>query len=190
MNSQLNSMLRGWRLDAAALLACALVTLLMYVVLIRPVVNAQNEYARLLPERSEKEQTLRTAQASLNTMREQLESAREQVEQLPLRLESSAQVNTRLARLAEMAAEAGLELHEMRPSEVWAGDRYDTVPIVLSGSGNYRNVTTFMRNVHEQFADTAVVGFDLSSGGATKGQATFGVGLAWYTMPAMGFVEN
>ncbi len=174
----------------AGLAACLTVTALMYLMLIHPAMQMQEENARLAPLLSEKEGALRIARASLADLVTELEDTRAQVLELPLRLESSTQVNSRLAQLADLASEAGLELYEIQPKEIWVGERYDTVPIALSGGGDYRNVTAFMRDVHESFADIAVVGFDLTSSGPGGGESQFVVGLAWYTMPALGLVEN
>jgi Tfp pilus assembly protein PilO len=180
----------GWRIDLIGVGACVLVTGLVYLVVIRPVIQMQEENTRLLPLLSEREGALRIARASLADLMKDLEDTRAQAQALPLRLESSIQVNSRLARLADLASQAGLELYEMQPKQVRVGERYNTVPISLSGEGDYRKVTAFMRDVHENFADIAVVDFDLSSNGPTGGEALFGIGLSWYTMPALGFVEN
>jgi len=190
MNSKTVFNLRWWRIDAAGLGACALITGLAYLAVVRPVWLAQAESDRLVPILSRKQEDLRSARAALAKLREDLEDTRAQVQDLPLRLESSTQVNSRLARLADLASRSGLELHQMLPDQTHTGARYDTVPIKLSGAGDYRKVTRFMRDVHEQFADIAIVGFDLSAGRAGQGQARFDIGLAWYTIPALGNAEN
>jgi len=150
----------------------------------------QEESDQLVPRLSQKREALRAARTSLAESRDDLEGTRSQLQDLPLRLESSTQVNSRLARLAELASKAGLELHQMLPDQTRTGTRYDTVPIKLSGAGDYHTVALFMRDVHENFADIAIVGFNLSAGDAARGRAQFDIGLAWYTIPALGYVEN
>lgn len=190
MSHKLSGMLKGWRIHVAGAAACTAVTAMMYAFLIYPVVQMQEEYARLSPTLSEKEEALRTARTSLSNIKSDLERTRAEVMELPLRLDSSAQVNSRLARIAELADQQGLELHAMQPKDPWGGDRYDMVPISLTGQGDYRKVTGFMREIHKQFADIAVIDFSLTSAGAGSDEAQFGIGLAWYTMPVLGMVEN
>ncbi len=190
MNNKTASITRWWRIDAAGFGAFVLITGLAYLVLIRPVWLVQAESDRLVPQMSQKQESLRDARASLAELRKDLDDTRAELQDLPLRLESSTQVNSRLATLADLAAHAGLEVHQMLPNQSRNGERYDTVPIKLSGSGDYRKVTLFMRDVHEHFADIAIVGFSLSAGNAPQGQAQFDIGLAWYTVPALGYVEN
>jgi len=190
MNDIAASIKRWWRIDAAGVTACLFVTALSYLSLVRPVLERQEESGHLVPLLSQKEQAVQDARASLAALRRSMDDTQAALEDQPLRLESQDRVNSRLARLADLASQAGLEIHQMLPEQARAGERYNVVPIMLSGSGDYRKVTRFMRDVHESFADVAVVGFDLSSGRAEPGQARFEVGLAWYTMPVLGFVEN
>lgn len=190
MNNKTHDMLKGWRIHVFGVAACLLVAGLMYVVLIAPTINTQKEHARLMPLVSEKQESLRNARFILTELKQSLEDTQAQVQALPLRLDSASQVNSRLARIADLAATAGLEVHAMQPEDTWGGDRFDTVPIVLTGEGDYRKITGFMRQVNEQLADIAVIGFTMSSKDSISGRAEFGIGLAWYTMPAMGMVEN
>ncbi len=179
-----------WRIDAVGVSVCLLITGLAYLTLVRPVWLVQEESGRLAPLLSQKQETVRAARASLVELRKSLEDTRLELEDLPLRLESATQVNSRLAKLADLASQAGLELHQMLPEKTRRGERYNTVPIKLSGAGDYRKVTRFMRDIHENFADIAIEGFDLSSGDTVRGRASFDLGLAWYTVPALGYVEN
>ncbi len=190
MSHKISAMMRGWRIHVAGVTVCLATTALMYVFLIYPVVKMQEAYARIAPTLSEKEETLRTARASLTNLKTDLEQTSAAVLELPLRLDSSSQVNSRLARIADLADKTGLELHAMQPKDPWGGDRYDMVPITLTGQGDYRKVTGFIREVHEQFADIAVIDFSLTSQGMATDQAQFGIGLAWYTMPTLGMAEN
>ncbi len=190
MNNLTASIKRWWRIDAGGVGVCLVVTALSYLSLVRPVSQMQDESDRLVPLLTHKEQEVRAARASLAQLRTDLDETEMALEGQPLRLESQGQVNTRLARLADLALASGLEIHQMLPDNARTGERYNIVPIKLSGSGDYRKVTGFMRDIHGGFADIAVVEFDLSSNGGGQGQARFDVGLVWYTMPSLGLVEN
>ena len=190
MSNRYAFLTRNWRIDVMGITACALVTGVCYVALIRPVSSNRLAYAQLQPQLVERAQAVKDAKARFAAMQSELEGTIKQLADLPLRLEPSSRVNSRLAQLTDLAAEMGIEVHQVQPDPARAGKRYDVVQIALSGSGDYGQVTRFMRRVHDTFADTAVVKFDLKSGGATVSAAQFNIGLAWYTLPAMGFVDN
>lgn len=190
MNDKLALMFRWWRIDAIGLAACLSVTFVAYLTLVRPGFNEHAESNRLRSQLAEKSVAVADARKSLAALRTSLDQTLAAVQELPLRLEPAAQVNRRLAQLADLAVEVGLELHQMQPDPARAGDRYDVVPIVLSGAGDYRRVTKYIRRIHDSFADIAVVDFDLTSGNAGDKQTRFDLGLAWYTMPALGRVEE
>lgn len=190
---------RDWRIDALGITACVLVTAVCYFALIRPVSSNRQAYAQLQPRVTQRAQAVKDAKAKLAALRVELDGTKKQLADLPLRLESASRINSRLAGLAELASEMGIEVHQIKPDPARAGKRYDVVSIALSGSGDYGQVTRFMRRVHDDFADTAIVKFDLESGGSGGSEgsggsnaraARFDIGLAWYTLPAMGLVEN
>ncbi len=190
MNNKTPSISRWWRIDAVGLVALTLVTALCYAGLIYPAIGNRRAYEQLQPQVIQRTQEVHDARTSLATLQDNLDRSRTQLEGLPLRLESASGVNRRLAYLAELASEVGLEVHKMLPDSVRAGRRYDIVPIILSGSGDFAQVNHFMRSVHDNFADIAVVGFNLSSDNPGAQKARFDIGLAWYTLPVMGLVEN
>ncbi len=190
MNNMTQSLARWWRIDAVGVLALAAATAVCYVGFIMPAVDNREAYDRLQPQVAQRTEQVQSAHVSLASLQADLARSHTQLEDLPLRLEPSSGVNRRLAYLAELASQVGLEVHKMLPDSVRGGQRYDIVPIVLSGSGNYEQVTDFMRRVHESYADIAVVGFDLTSDNAAEQTARFNIGLAWYTLPVMGLVEN
>lgn len=190
MNKYYETLARNWYIDVLGITVCAALTGLCYIALIRPVTLNRVAYAQLQPQLAERAQAVKKAKARLTALQTELEVTKTQLADLPLRLEPSSRVNNRLAQLTDLAAEMGIEVHQVQPDPARAGKRYDVVEITLSGSGDYGQVTHFMRGVHDTFADTAIVEFDLKSAGTTVSAAQFNIGLAWYTLPAMGFVEN
>lgn len=190
MSKPCNFNSRYLQIDLAGVAACALVTAACYFTLIRPVSLNSQSYAQLQPQISQQAQAVRDARAALATLQAELDGTKKQLAELPLHLRPSSQVNTRLAKLTELASQIGIEVHRIQPEPARAGKRYDIVSIDLAGSGDYGQVTRFMRLIHERFADIAVVGFDLKSGGPLATDAQFDIGLAWYTLPALGFVET
>jgi hypothetical protein len=102
----------------------------------------------------------------------------------PLRLQPVSAVNQRLALITELASEQKLKLNEIQPGKAVHGNHYDTVPILITGSGNYRTVAAFLHRLHTTFPDTGVSAFSLSGSPATPdAAATFRFSLAWYAAP-------
>ena len=190
MNNKTLSIVRWWRIDAVGLLALPLVTTLCYAGLIYPAIGNRRAYEELKPQVTQGAQQVHDARTSFDSLKAELERTQAQLEDLPLRLEPSSRVNSRLAGIADLAAEIGLEVHQLLPDSASSGQRYDVVPIVLTGSGDYAQVTRFISRVHDNFADISVVGFALSSADPSAQVAQFDIGLAWYTLPAIGLVEN
>ncbi len=187
---QVNTLARWWRIDALGLGACALITAAGYFVLIRPTAENQLAYEALKPRVAERQQEVNEARSSAVDIQDVLEQTQSALNELPLRLERSSLVNHRVAQLAELASEMGLEVHQILPEPVRAGQRYDVVPIALSGAGDYGRVTRFMGSVHESFADIAVIEFSLASDNPGAQGAQFSIAFAWYTLPAVGMAEN
>ncbi len=190
MNGNLRAITRWWKIDLTGLAICASITALGYFALIRPSIESRRAYMQLHPQLAELSNQVQTERASLATLQESMENTRLELQGLSLRLESSSQVNKRLSSLAELAATMGLEVHQILPDTIRSGERYDIVPIALSGAGDYKQVTHFMQEVHDNFADIAVIEFDLSAKVSQSNSASFDIGLAWYTLPAMGLVGN
>lgn len=190
MKHAASDILRWWRIDAGGVVGCALVTAACYYALIQPAIQSRETYDALRPEVASRSQALRDARETASNLQAELDRITTELAQVPLKLESSSRVNSRLAGLAELASDHELELHQLLPDAMRSGDRYDVVPIFLSGNGDYTQITGFMKRVNEQFADVAVIGFDLQSQGKPDQPAKFDIGLAWYTLPAMGYVEK
>ncbi len=190
MNSRLSSFSLGWRIDAVGVLVCVALTFAAYFVFVRPTYEGKAEHDLLRAQFIEQTQLVQHARVSLSALKQQLSEADSALRDQPLRLEPATLVNHRLAKLADLAETCGLELHQMKPDTPRSGKRYDLVPIVLTGSGDYRRVTLFIRRVHESFADIGVTRFGLKASNAGSHQAQFNLSLAWYAMPAMGFVQE
>lgn len=190
MNRNGTSWMRWWPIDAAGLLVCVLIGVLGFYSLVRPTFINQLTYERLQPQVTERTQQLTAIRSEVLSIEKQLSGMQAQLEALPLRLEQSSRVNTRLARLADLATDTGLVVYQMLPDKTRAGERYNIVPIALSGSGDYNHVTGYMRRIHDTFADMAIVRFDMTSDNPDKADASFDIYLAWYTLPSMGMVEN
>jgi len=190
MSLHMPGAVRWWRIDLAGIGACVLVTFSAYFFLVRPSKLYQIEYQNQGVSRAQKSESVSRARASLALTRKGLDLAETELRELPLTLMPGAGVNQRLSHLADLASRSGLEVYQMQPDSTRSGSRYDMVPITLSGSGDYRRVTSFLGDLHESFADIGVVEFDLVADNAGGGDARFDLGLVWYTTPSLSLVEE
>jgi Tfp pilus assembly protein PilO len=191
MTGKIPEAFRWWRIDLAGLGVCALVTLAVYLVLVRPYQDKQVEYQELSAALAERSLSVGRARSSLSETRKGLERTEVELSELPLTLEPAAGVNQKLARLADVASRSGLEVYQLQPDSIRSGSRYSLIPITLSGLGDYRRVTSFLSSLHDGFADVGVVGFDLSTDNpSVAGKARFDLDLVWYTTPTLSLVEE
>lgn len=180
-----------WRIYAAGAVACAAVSGGAYLFGLRPVLAHRDAYAAEADELQARREKARAVSAALATARFQLDGTTRDVAALPLKLEPGSAVNARLARLAEVAAEAGLVLDEVRPGPPVAGPHYEALPIRVGGTGTYPACAAFLHRLRDQFPDVGVKAFDcanpsgaLDTKSPTGPVASFRADLAWYTLPA------
>ncbi len=133
---------------------------------------------RLLLERRDELDALELELRQMRVLLAQLEeSSRETIS-----LEPPSAVNRRIAHIADLAAEVGVQLDRIDPRPVVAEKRYGRVSINLTGSGGYAAVTQLIRRLHETCADTAVRSLQLSGTvGAEDTDPRFNAEFAWFT---------
>jgi hypothetical protein len=118
-------------------------------------------------------------------MHSQLAAAKASLAHNPIHLEDASRMNRRLARINELAAGRGLRVQGVDPGAINRGTRYQTIDIKLAGSGGYLGCVQFLRDLHDQFPDTAVSAFRLSGNPQETDQpASFAFDLRWYASPA------
>ncbi len=177
--------LRCWHIDALGLLACALLTGVAYVAVVSPVLQKHSERSALRAQLAEK----RDRTISLSQMERQLDGQvaqlREDLALSEVRLQPPQYLNTRMALIVELASATGIVINETRAGEVRPGERYQTVPIFISGSGSYSKSAAFIHVLRNRLPDTGVVGFELSGNPGRPGATgAFRFELIWYAAPA------
>ena len=179
------STLRCWQIDALGLLACAVLTAVAYVAIVSPVLQKHSERSALRTELAEKSDRI----GALGKMERQLEgqvaALREDLATSAVRLEPPQYLNTRMALIVELASATGIVINQTRAGEVRSGERYQTVPIFISGNGSYSKSAAFIHMLRERLPDTGVVGFELSGNpGRSEATGAFRFELIWYAAPA------
>ena len=175
-----------WRIYAVGAAVCAGVTAGAYVLGVEPAMAKQQAHQADVAELESRRKKAADLHAELGAARRTLTDTQREVEELPLRLDSASTVNRRLARLADVALESGLNLDELQPGTPVDAPHYQTVPLRLVGTGSYTACATFLHELRKQFPDTAAKSFDSSNPNPARDQATgtFRFELVWYTSPA------
>ena len=176
--------LRCWHIDALGLLTCALLTGIAYVAVVSPVLQKHSERSALRAQLAEK----RDRTISLSQMERQLggqvAAPKKELALSAVRLEPPQYLNTRMALIVELASAAGIVINQTRAGEVRPGERYQTVPIFISGSGSYSKSAAFIHLLRDRLPDTGVVSFQLSGNpGKPESTGAFRFELIWYAAP-------
>ncbi len=176
--------LRGWQVHSIGAGGFAVLSVIAALAVVNPVLTARAERASLRSELERRQLQLADLEQARRDVQGRLDATRQELGDGRLQLESSGRLNRRMARLVELAATSGLDIHEMRPGTPVTGDRYDTVPIMLSGQGSYPQCAGFLHLVHETLPDTGVTDLDLS-GNPTHPElgARFRFDVVWYAAP-------
>ena len=173
-----------WRLDAAGAVLALALGASFYFLGVEPLrrTRSANETAR---------QALAAAQSSADRSRAELRDLEGQVAEArramaaaPLRLESTARMNTRMAEFNALASTRGLVVDEVRPGSPSAGPWFTEVPIRIAGSGPYASCLFFLNALASQFPDTGVAAIELRGDPTTDDTpAIFTFDLVWYAAP-------
>ena len=185
MTSRRISRRRLWSIDGIGLGVCAALSLAGCLVVIQPVLRAGTQRTAMrstLGEQKSRAAELRQRRVALGRELERLD---EQLAASELQLQSPQYLNRRMARLVELAAGSGLDIHETRQGKVRAHQRLQQVPLHLAGTGSYPDCAAFLHRVHETLPDMSIVDFELTGHpGARAVPADFRFDLVWYAAPA------
>jgi Tfp pilus assembly protein PilO len=175
--------LLSWQIDVIAVAAMGAIALGAYSLQIRPAYAAREERAQRAGELAAAREKSADLEMSAARLKEKLRIERESIAQ-SVQLESSTQLNARLAKLTELAGANNLQLDAIEPGASAAGSsgRYETIPIRLAGRGAYHDAARFVRALHEALPDTGVGVLELTSSD-NGGSAGLVVQLLWHTAP-------
>jgi len=173
-----------WQINAGGTAIVSGLAAIAYFAQVSPVHNryeqAQAQTELLTTEQSKAVQLER----SVNEMQEHLDSAKEAAEKSQLKLEPASELNTRLAKLTQLAGENHLQLDVTESGATTNSDRYSSVAIRLSGRGSYRNCVQMLKQLRLTMPDVGVVSVELASASVKDdSNATFGFELLWYRQP-------
>ncbi|MFB3890805.1 MAG: hypothetical protein ACE15C_02150 [Phycisphaerae bacterium] len=188
------SLLGKWkfaRIDMAGMAAIAAGALLVYWFGVRPVVLAKDLASAQRSQLDAQRRGLAHTASRADAAAKRLIAIRAELAKLPVQLEPAGSVNTRIRRLADLAAADGLKIDEIQPSDAAYGPDFGWVPIRLAGGGGYKAWTAFLHDLAMSFPDTAVDSFELSGKpGAPTSPVEFRVSLVWFVSPQAVVARN
>ncbi len=174
--------LASWQIDVMAMAAMLAIAAGAYYFELAPAMEAREERAHNAAELTDAREKSVDLEMAAAAVREKLHGVKQSVAQ-SVKLEPAAQINARVAKLTELAAGNSLQVDAIEPGAGAASGsgRYDTIPIRLSGRGAYKDLTKYLRALHETMPDTGVGLLELTS--ADNGSsATFVMMLQWHTI--------
>lgn len=170
-----------WRIDAGALLLALAAAAATYFLGVAPAVRARAQERAKQEALGPQEELRNQSVLALQQAVKRLDAAHQELDASPLRLEPVSQVNHRLVRITELAADTGLGLDQMTPGAQTPSEDAVVVELRLTGRGDFPESLLFLARLHSDFADMAVTGFRLSgNSGAPGARGTFAFDLAWY----------
>jgi len=181
---ELPSFSEDWQIHATGVASCLVLTLVAYVVGFRPLINGRYARADQQTQLNGQRQIASQRAGQLHELENTFDQTQGNLDQLSVKLQPVGLMNQRLVGLTDLAADNGLHVYKIQPDSVQRGDRFDKVPILISGQGTYQTCTAYIGQLRQDFPDVVVVSFSLSGRPADPSQqATFQLQLSWHAVP-------
>ncbi|MCC7390270.1 MAG: hypothetical protein IT431_16060 [Phycisphaerales bacterium] len=170
--------------DGAACLGAALIAGAAFWFGIWPVLHAEREAGRLTDQMSNSQTQLDATQTQYRELREAITGSLDRLEDIEIVLNTPDQLAARQADIGRVFAEFGLTVDQLNVGEIRQGKLLDTIPLRLSGTGDFPDLVRTMHEMRTVFPDMAVTAFQIGASG-NAGQAgeptiAFSLGLDWY----------
>jgi Tfp pilus assembly protein PilO len=172
-------------IDALGASICIALTALLYFGAVHPRSADATMLSGRQAELVEQMNTARQLAASRAAVTRRVEAAQDALLHHDLKLDRTARLNHRLARMSDLAAECGLHVDEIHVGDSTPQTYYQTVALELKCRADFRQAVLFLRSLHRTAPDVGVWSFTLSGNprdAATAATAEFD--LAWFAAPA------
>lgn len=191
MHLSVGKKLALWQIDAAGILVCFAVSLVAYLVGIRPLIEQRSLLAGQHREVMTQRQESSNLEALMLGLRKHLAVVQEELAQSEIKLESADQINRRIAKLTTLFGDCVLEVDDVQTGKILTGTQCDLVPVNIAGRGVYKQCVAFLHKLHQTFADISVARFELGGNPAKPEQpGTFRFQLFWHAAPKARMAEN
>ena len=172
--------------DATGVGICVLASVAAYVFGIDPMLEQKASVASQRQELRVQRKICAEVQASAKALESQLVAAQEELAEAQIRLQPSSRTNARVAALAALLGNHGLEIDDVHIGQKLASTRCTVVPIGITGRGEYGRSVALLNELIRTFADTSVAKLELVGNPATTDpMAKLRLELLWYTSPEL-----
>lgn len=173
-----------WNIHAGGVGAVVVLTLLAYMVGLRPLFVS---YGEVLVQKS----TLISQQSRISHLKKSRKSVSsllagvcQELEASQLTLQTSDFRNEHLAQLTDLAELNGLNVDGLQTTDVIHNDHYDMVPIQMTGFGRFPDCAAFLHQLNSKYPDTGVKSFELKGKPGPKPvDSFFRFSMVWYASP-------
>ena len=191
MSNATRSPWRRWHIDAAGVCVCVALTLLFHVGGVLPLLRARANNVSQRTELDSRNARAAKLAAAADILARRLKKVGQTLDEAPVQLQTTRQLNQRLAHLTSLAAECGLAIDRTQSDRPYASAWYQTVPIRLAGEGTYPTCSVFLDRLHRSFGDTGVSGFELvGKPDHRSAAAEFRFDLVWYTQRTLSSAQD
>jgi Tfp pilus assembly protein PilO len=171
-------------INLAGAATCALMTAGWYLISLAPQQEARAQRQDLWEQLQPRLDKIGTLENQVLADRLLLSAVGEQIARGELQLRSIEQINQRIADITAAAGGHGLRLDEVKPGTPGTTHWFMTVPVRLSGSGDYPRLAAFLHALPTLFPDVAVTGFQIrGEPEAVDKPPRFELNLVWYAAP-------
>ena len=165
---------------------CLVATGVFYVLGLGPLLSRKEDAATHQAKITAQQSIALDLKRSLTQDRAKLAEAERELAQSPLQLAPATDVNKRISLMTDLARECGLKLDVVLPGMPSAGNRYERVPIHISGTGNYGTCVSLLHRLRQEFPDTTVTSLKLDADPSdAKAVARFSIDLLWHASPKL-----
>jgi len=177
---------KGRHIDAIGVGVCLALTLGLYLVGIVPLMASHEDYAEAEQAFATEQAHAQDLEASLRTLHTQLRDTRQGAADSEVHLRPPTAAPLHVANISKLAAEAGLQIDDMRTGAPTPGPYAIEIPVHLAGIGSYRACTQFLRQLRQALPETCVLSFALAGKpNDTTGAAAVTMDLMWHAaLPA------
>jgi Tfp pilus assembly protein PilO len=155
---------------------------------ILPVFHAEDEERRLAAQLTASRQQLEAAQSEYEQVRTSIANTRERLQRSTVVLHTADGLVNRQEQVSRTVIEGGLELEQLVVGTVAHGELLDTIPLHITGAGDFPRAVAIMHELRARFPDMAITSFQLVGGGAAMARGSekastvrFVLDIAWYT---------
>ena len=152
---------------------------------VRPAIDRAQELRGMITSVNERDQKARAAEAA-HAAAQGLDRRLTAELEKAVRLLPHTRINERLADLTARAEKRGVRVEQITPGNPTMHTRATAVPIRLSGSGTYAEVTRLLREFRAEYRDMALVSLQMTGQPAKSGEKGSCVAeFTWYAAPAV-----